>query len=444
MRFAICYLGLVFTANACCAQMYTVTDLATLGGSQSFAYAMNGSGDIVGYSWMMGDAAGHFFLYTKGQMSDLHRLNSNDLITTTMDINNAGQIAGGLVVGGVYVPAFLNSKNGDLTLVPSLGGVNSYGFSGVATAINGAGEVAGYSYIDAITRHAFLYSKGTTTDIGSFGGYSEALGINDEGVVVGFASEAYNGVAHAFIYRKGVMKRIGPDTESYARRIDNMGQVVGEFLRKDRNEFHPFLYSAGKFTDLGFSGGATGIDEYGQVVGWSPYSPSGRAFLYSGGVMHDLNTLIASDSGCALLWPEPVMINNAGQIVAGRNCNGEWHAVLLTPVYRAFVQPPIKSDGTSVFSAKRGVVPIDFALTRYNLSTCSLLPATIAITRTGEVHAPVDERTSSLPANSGSNFRFNSCHYVYNLAASSLRVGTYRVDIRISGISVGHAVFALR
>jgi hypothetical protein len=46
-------------------------------------------------------------------------------------------------------------------------------------------------------------------------------------------------------------------------------------------------------------------------------------------------------------------------------------------------------------------------------------------------------------ADSGSNFRISGCQYIYNLAASALGVGMYRVDISINGIMVGHAVFAL-
>jgi hypothetical protein len=60
--------------------------------------------------------------------------------------------------------------------------------------------------------------------------------------------------------------------------------------------------------------------------------------------------------------------------------------------------------------------------------------------------AAVDESTYAMSADSGSNFRIDptGCQYVYNLAASALGVGTYRVDISINGIMVGHAVFALK
>ena len=55
----------------------------------------------------------------------------------------------------------------------------------------------------------------------------------------------------------------------------------------------------------------------------------------------------------------------------------------------------------------------------------------------------VDESTYLTNADNGSNFRIDGCQYAYNIASSALGVGTYRVDISINGIMVGHAVFAL-
>jgi hypothetical protein len=57
---------------------------------------------------------------------------------------------------------------------------------------------------------------------------------------------------------------------------------------------------------------------------------------------------------------------------------------------------------------------------------------------------PIDESTYSGPADTGSNFRIASCQYVYNLSASALGAGTYRVGIIINGEVVGNATFALR
>jgi len=226
------------------AQRYFIIDLGTLGGTQSFAYAINDSGQVAGSSLTTGDTSSHSFLYNDGKMTDLYPFNSQSVTTVgPTGINNAGQLASGLVVNGVYVPAILNSGIGGLTVIGSLGGVTSSGFNGVATAINNLGNAVGYSYVDAITRHAFLYSNSVMTDIGSFGGYSAALAINDGGVIVGFAADQYKGVAHAFVYTNGVMTDIVPDAESYARAVNNRSQVVGEFLTANQSAFHAFLYS---------------------------------------------------------------------------------------------------------------------------------------------------------------------------------------------------------
>lgn len=120
--------------------------------------------------------------------------------------------------------------------------------------------------------------------------------------------------------------------------------------------------------------------------------------------------------------------------------------VVTTP-YKAFVQPPINADDNSVFSAKRGVIPVKFTLTQDDLPTCSLPPATISVSRTaGGTLGSIDESIYLTQADTGSSFRIDStaCQYVYNLAASSLGVGTYRVDTKINGIVVGHGVFALK
>jgi hypothetical protein len=111
----------------------------------------------------------------------------------------------------------------------------------------------------------------------------------------------------------------------------------------------------------------------------------------------------------------------------------------------AQVQQPINADGTSVFSARRGVVPVKFTLTDDGISTCALPPATIAVTRTaGGTIGAIDESVYSGSADTGSNFRIASCQYIYNLSASALGVGTYRVDILINGQVVGSGIFALK
>lgn len=121
--------------------------------------------------------------------------------------------------------------------------------------------------------------------------------------------------------------------------------------------------------------------------------------------------------------------------------------LLQNPMYKAVVQQPINSDGRSTFKANRGVVPVKFALIQNGTITCTLPPASFGVTRTaGGTLGSTDESIYSMQADSGSGFRIDqtACQYIYNLAASSLGVGTYRVDIVIGGNPVGHAVFALQ
>jgi uncharacterized delta-60 repeat protein len=116
-----------------------------------------------------------------------------------------------------------------------------------------------------------------------------------------------------------------------------------------------------------------------------------------------------------------------------------------TPAYAAQIQQPINADGSSAFNVRRGVVPVKFTLTLNGAATCNLPGATIAVYRTGTGwNQQVDESIYSGPADTGSNFRTDSCQYVYNLSASALGVGTYEVDIRINGQVVGSATFQLR
>jgi hypothetical protein len=120
---------------------------------------------------------------------------------------------------------------------------------------------------------------------------------------------------------------------------------------------------------------------------------------------------------------------------------------VVTSPYKASVQPPINADDSGVFSAKRGVIPIKFTLTRDDLATCALPDATISLSRiAGGVLGSIDEGTYVAPSDSGSDFRIDptACQYIYNLAVSSLGVGSYRVNISVNGTVVGHAVFALK
>ena len=274
------------------------------------------------------------------------------------------------------------------------------------------------------SRHAFRTAANSpinpaTDDLGTLGGtYSSAKAINASGQVVGGSTIVGDRTSHAF--RTAANSPVNPAT-------DDLGTLGG-------------TYST-----------AQDINGSGQVVGSSTIvgDAAGHAFLYSGGVMYDLNNLIPADSGLTL--GDAFSINDAGQIAGLGFLSSGSRALLLTPIYKALVRPPIKADGSSVFKANREAIPVKFNLSKNDARTCTLLPATLSITKTpGESLGKVDGVASVADADKGAiklrplkYFRTTDCQYVYNLSTSSLEVGSYRVDISIKGIYVGHATFAL-
>jgi hypothetical protein len=113
--------------------------------------------------------------------------------------------------------------------------------------------------------------------------------------------------------------------------------------------------------------------------------------------------------------------------------------------YAGEIQPPLNADGTSVFNSKRGVVPIKYRLKDFGWPTCALPPATIVVTRTaGSTLGEINESVYAMSADYGSNFRIDSCQYVYNLTTAALGMGTYRVDLKIDGEVAGRTVFQIK
>lgn len=309
---------------------YTITDLGTLGGSYSQAFAINASGQIVGVAGTP-SGSGHAFLYSGGVMFDLNLPGTSG---TARAINVAGQIAG-YYYNGAY-EAFLDT-NGQITDLGNLGSAYS-----AAYALNASAEACGSSVTSSGKEHAFLWSAGTMTDINAFGGdYSSARGINGSSQVVGYAY-LINGAFHAFVRTGGVSTDLGTLGGDYseADAINDAGQVVGQAYLTGNIKAHAFLWKAGgALKDLGqLSGGnysqALAVNSTAsQIVGRAsvpdPQFIVYHAFLYAGGKMRDLNSLIPADSGWVLT--EATGINGAGQIVGSGTIHGQQHAFLLNP-----------------------------------------------------------------------------------------------------------------
>jgi probable HAF family extracellular repeat protein len=318
-----------------CLLSYTVTDLGTLGGRSAEAYGLNGAGQVVGWAdTTLPPLHQHAFLWDGGGMTDLDPNGGGGRASQAFGINDAGQ-----VVGFAFTPwhAVL-WQNGQMIDLGTLGGQHSAAFG-----INATGQVVGGAYTPTSV-HAFLWQQGVgMTDLGALpGGASSASAINNGGQVVG-VSLVSSYQSHAFFWQQDVgmidLGTLPGDVDSQANGINNLGHVVGWSGDENLADFKAFFYNGSAMTDLGLplGGIASGINDADQVVGRMVLGSGGfgHAYLYAGGVVTDLNSLISPDSGLILDWA--TAINNAGQIVgiahrAGGPSDGtEQHAFLLTP-----------------------------------------------------------------------------------------------------------------
>jgi probable HAF family extracellular repeat protein len=242
-------------------------------------------------------------------------------------INNHGDVAGRLGTQGfIYSGGAVEPINAD-------------GFRSWATGINDARRVSGtVRDLEGFgTTRGFVYVDGGLATILTFGGYQDfGNAVNNAGQVTGFASlppgDYSNPERYAYIYDfLGTVRNLGSlgGRISEGNDINDGGQVAGWSETTVTGEERPFLYTDGAgMTDLGSLGGSSGraygLNNAGMVVGMSDVSSGDtfdyHAFLYAGGTMVDLNSLIDPASGWRLV--SATDINDQRQIL-GKACLGD-------------------------------------------------------------------------------------------------------------------------
>jgi probable HAF family extracellular repeat protein len=312
------------------AQGWTLVDLGTLGGPESHAAAVSGSGIVVGCA---DTASGvHAFIWRSGAMQDLGTATDASAGNScALAVNDAGVVAGRSGTGEV-----VTWKDGAVThlgIQGDVGGINdagtvvgSYAQGGTthafmyrdgavvdlsdpaapgvvsaAKAINARGQVAGTS-----ASHAFLFDNGTRRDLGTLGGgTSSGAGIDDRGDVVGMSFDA-SSQPRAFIFDGAMRALDGAPSYSGAIAINNRGQVIGS-----GEGVYGWLVEGGQYTQLSQLPAVaargwthlepTGINDRGWIVGTGT-DPDGnlRAFLLVPGVERATALSLASVAFSAL------------------------------------------------------------------------------------------------------------------------------------------------
>ena len=306
---------------------YTIEDLGPAE-LQTVALALNADGDVAGYGL---DAT--FTRYGFGQDAAPFVLPSLGGPATEATAINAHGVLSGFSEVAFGIPHAITFDAATATLVdldPS--GPMSFG-----RALNDNGVVVGSALVGAGLQ-AVRWASGVRTDLGTLGGVtSQAWGINDAGVIVGDSLDASN-FARAFRHTDATgmvpMDSLGGWVDS-ARAVNASGVAVGYASAPGGSQWRAVRWSAaGTIAELGTLGGtvsaAYGINSAGEIVGWSlDAAAQGRAFLVSGGVMVDLNSLLPAGSGWTLT--HAYSINDAGQIVGAGVFEGRMRAFRLTP-----------------------------------------------------------------------------------------------------------------
>ncbi len=207
----------------------TLSLLATLGGPSSWAYAINASGVVAGWS-TRADGMPRAAVWTGSTPADLGSLAGGyNGCSYGYGINSAGVVVGESCLdrGGTHAVRFRAPG-----LVDDLGSLG--GTYGSAQAINDAGVIVGQSSIGTGETHAFVYDGTRMIDAGVLPGlaYSKLVAINRLGIAAGTAFDV-NGVQHGLVWAAGRLIDVNtiveptPYTILTLTGVDDAGALVG-------------------------------------------------------------------------------------------------------------------------------------------------------------------------------------------------------------------------
>ncbi|SFD82238.1 hypothetical protein [Massilia yuzhufengensis] len=264
-------------------------DIGDLGGTDTYAVALNNAGQVTGRSTIPGGNE-HAFVWTLGGgMLDIGVLPGAANSGATA-INNVGVVVGmsegvpgvpprafrwtlvggmenlgsfgagiasfsaadalndaGLIAGQSSTPAF-DRHAFRWTALEGLVDIDTLGSSfSLPRAVGAAGQVSGTVSLPGFINHAFFWTQGTgMLDLGTAGGLSSAVIAMSANAHIAGVVETLGGVQHAMSWTQGAgMLDIGTlgGTSSRAQAVNSKGAIVGNADTR-KEEPHAFLWSA--------------------------------------------------------------------------------------------------------------------------------------------------------------------------------------------------------
>jgi probable HAF family extracellular repeat protein len=338
------HIVLTILSAACCgtalaqAPQYNVSNLESLGGTNSRGNSINDRSWVAGFSNLAGNQSRHATLWRKDSLLDLGTLGGPNSAVTWSVKNNRGIIVGisqtatpeplGELWSSVafypgpnnfgYINLGFRWEKGQMHALPTLGGNN-----GFATGANNRGQVVGWAentchdptcvppqvlqfrpvmWDKRNHTHEFPLIAGDTS--------GAATAINDQGQAVGISGICDQAIGrhtakHAVLWENGGVIDIGDLGAPWwntPTNINQHGDVVGfagDPGFPEGDFLHAFIWTrSGGIQPLGALPGHVHSEAYGingarQVVGLSCDADFAdcRAFIWENGVMKDLNDL---------------------------------------------------------------------------------------------------------------------------------------------------------
>lgn len=309
------------------------------GGTVPYPLGLNLNGRVVGYTE---DASGAAPLNWKDGVYRPMSSPPLDWVFASA-VNNLGRVVGAgyrLDTSGRIVEGHALKWTGGVAAdLGSFGGHLS-----VATSINNFGDqIVGFSSLPGETQvRAFRYYSGALHTFNTLPGATQSYpyDISDNGYIVGAA--VAGGPARPFRFRNFGVEALslpaGVRTGA-ANAVNNIGAAVGTYeIDLATGSFAAVLWRvSGQRVELGNLGGSTAyaaahdINNLGQIVGTSLAPDGMAAFLWQGGHLYDLRSLVSPEfAGIRLI--SAGAINDSSLIAASALIDGRPVTVLLTPV----------------------------------------------------------------------------------------------------------------